>query len=861
MSVHREAAAVPAAPADASAPGREDLVEQAVGLLSRGACVCLVGRRTSGRSTTLRAVGARLQAAGRPVVHVRPGLGAPPLHALRAALPPGLRSRTDGAPGYAELEEAYGQLLESGTHVLVVDDAELLDVASRGLVASLHEWFGTPVVQAHRPQGVPDAEGLPVLVPGAQLRLDGLRFEALLGALQRGSREPVDPLALARVHRDSAGLPGLAVALLDGAEDARDREAVPPVADGGYEAYLAGTPAQARDALDLLAAAGTVPLDVAGRLLSWDRLDELLGLDLARVSTHVAGEVVAVHPPGLSAHLRQPRFAARRCRAAAALESLDLPGGPAPTAAVGLRALGRSGHEACGTEPDFADETVDAVLAGTWDADVHRASEDWRRDPTAARAAPLLRLLLSGPPEPGAVEAVLAGTDEAADREPFAVVELRYLRARWRVLQGGSCREAARELAALRADGAPLGGAVRALEQALLIEFGTVDDDPEPVLAPLLAAEGLDAATARVVLAAWCVVRGRHERAAGLLDVGRDGWPTLLRDSAAYLHALALFGAGDHEGALAASRRLFAAAVATRDRAAYVTARFVAALTYASMGEMEPARVQAFHVLRSDARAGGVLLSPDRSLRVLAAATALVRRETTAAPHLLGLVDDGVAGCAALPYGDEDWTLAMELQANGNLGGAAEVLDGIAGRSRARGHDFAADVTQLAGLVVSYDPRRAAAFARTVAPAPGTLHETHLAGWRALHEDRDPEALLAVGRRLQDLGARQQAARAYVNAMALFRAAGRAAEAVAAREAAHALQGPGEPLGAPVAGGRWELSARERQLLALVARGMTNAEIADELSLSVRTVESHVRNVRRKTGVSDRAELAGALRG
>lgn len=56
------------------------------------------------------------------------------------------------------------------------------------------------------------------------------------------------------------------------------------------------------------------------------------------------------------------------------------------------------------------------------------------------------------------------------------------------------------------------------------------------------------------------------------------------------------------------------------------------------------------------------------------------------------------------------------------------------------------------------------------------------------------------------------------------------------------------------------LSAREVEVLALLASGMTNAEIADRLFLSCRTVESHRAALQRKLGVRSRAELARVAR-
>ena len=52
------------------------------------------------------------------------------------------------------------------------------------------------------------------------------------------------------------------------------------------------------------------------------------------------------------------------------------------------------------------------------------------------------------------------------------------------------------------------------------------------------------------------------------------------------------------------------------------------------------------------------------------------------------------------------------------------------------------------------------------------------------------------------------------------------------------------------------LTAREREVADLIARGESNREIAEALVVSERTVESHVTNILAKLGFSSRARIA-----
>ncbi|MGB3296227.1 MAG: helix-turn-helix transcriptional regulator [Phormidesmis sp.] len=52
-----------------------------------------------------------------------------------------------------------------------------------------------------------------------------------------------------------------------------------------------------------------------------------------------------------------------------------------------------------------------------------------------------------------------------------------------------------------------------------------------------------------------------------------------------------------------------------------------------------------------------------------------------------------------------------------------------------------------------------------------------------------------------------------------------------------------------------ELSKRELQIVELVAAGLTNQEISENLSISKRTVDNHVSNVLNKTATGNRVAL------
>ena len=141
--------------------------------------------------------------------------------------------------------------------------------------------------------------------------------------------------------------------------------------------------------------------------------------------------------------------------------------------------------------------------------------------------------------------------------------------------------------------------------------------------------------------------------------------------------------------------------------------------------------------------------------------------------------------------------------------------------------------------------------------------DSRLVAARAAHAlarvDRDGEALLDAGVLMATIGADVYALEAAVDAAREFIAQGRMDSARRAANVARGRYHPDHGGVFPVIDGldgvAIKLTRREAQIATLAARGLTNQEIADQLVLSVRTVETYVYRAMNKRGVANRHEL------
>jgi DNA-binding CsgD family transcriptional regulator len=201
------------------------------------------------------------------------------------------------------------------------------------------------------------------------------------------------------------------------------------------------------------------------------------------------------------------------------------------------------------------------------------------------------------------------------------------------------------------------------------------------------------------------------------------------------------------------------------------------------------------------------------------------------------------AAAGDLPAARDHLEAAAELgEQIGDLIGASGALHGLARLGRAG--QVAARLTDLVDDIDGDLAAARAAYANAVAAA-------------------DSVALDQVASEFENLGANLYAAEACAEAAVLLRRAGMIRQTAAAEQNAARLLARCEGAATPpiqTMTGRVRLTPAELDTAVQAAAGRTNKQIASDMHLSVRTVESHLQRAYEKLGVSGRHELAEALR-
>lgn len=242
--------------------------------------------------------------------------------------------------------------------------------------------------------------------------------------------------------------------------------------------------------------------------------------------------------------------------------------------------------------------------------------------------------------------------------------------------------------------------------------------------------------------------------------------------------------------------------------------------SYAMLGAATEARV-ALHQLETGWHPGFALFEPDRAL-----ATAWVSAAE-------GAISEAIA------------TLCRAAERNADNGewGWEVLLRQTAARFGYR--QGAARLAWLAQRVTGPRASQAAAHAAALAADDGA-------------------ALLSVSSQLEDMRDLAAAADAAAQAALVHTRAGRRGQASVATARADRLARAGEGLLTPALAAALRplpLTAREREIVSLATRGLSNLEISARLVISVRTVEGHILRAGQRLGVRGRTGLAAAVWG
>ncbi len=183
----------------------------------------------------------------------------------------------------------------------------------------------------------------------------------------------------------------------------------------------------------------------------------------------------------------------------------------------------------------------------------------------------------------------------------------------------------------------------------------------------------------------------------------------------------------------------------------------------------------------------------------------------------------------------------------GDVDSALAQLDRLRAAAAERGLDLDAQIVGLDALL-------AMARGDTAAGADGLARATALAGPDTPVLDR-ADLHHRYGRLLVATGRRREGTEQLRTARSLLAGATPFVDRVETDLAAAGLRPPRHAPGSPL-----DLTDRERDVVALVERGMSNREVAAELYVSVKAVEYHLGNVYAKLGIRSRRELRERLR-
>lgn len=853
---------------DAFVFARESEVAKIARLVLDGRSVEVPGARWSGRTEVLSRVEAQLRKVGRPVVVVRGVGGRLPLEAVRSALP--LLRKGAAAPETSP-SGLLATIAEIKPSAILIDDSDQLDDASWTLIKTAHKMLRIPLVctTLHHRVVTPDDHVLIAFArPVTRLALEPLSMEMVHDLLEGHLGGTVSPSLSGRIHTMSGGVPGFVLAIADAAASAggirlRGSHWVdgPDLwstnLDCAYEALLFSYGIELREALEMMSLAGTCDLITARAVIGQEMIETLEQNALLRIFTAHDRTLIAVNPPGIADYFRHQPLTAHRLRIIESItETLDS-GSETPEDAVqrylrGLPILG----------PSQSSPAVETALAARMFSESFRvesaaALHEWKGTRGVPAAVRVLGLQLTGPHDAELVQRVV-GETTIGGSEPRDELAFRYLHSRWLLMIGAPTEEI---LEPLRVDpqiGFEFEEALDTIAIAVRMEREGIPRDYVEQLSPRTGTRGIGGDLACLVLAFGHLLSGRGAEALSMIETRRHEADPFLSAQFEVAYGMALYGTGQLTTAAEWASERIDRSIAALDRMAVAGHVYVAVIALAALGRFDDAMEASRIVLSARVQGAILLFASDRATTFVLATVALRLGRNTVAEGLLERAEEFPGLSRALPFGDREFVVAATAAAGGDTAKAGGQYRALGETLADVGYQLASDSATMLSLIANFDSDLAREFRPRADLVGGHLYGAYLDGREASLRE-NPEELVRAARILRAQHAGDEALRFFTQAVTIYRDAGVNDKAEVIREEVRALLANDDSIAAwvdaRVAAGLG-LTPRESELVGFIGAGLNNSEMARRFGISVRTIETHLRNIRKKTGAISREDIA-----
>lgn len=828
--------------------GRGQLVAEALAALERHAVIEVTGWRGSGRSDFLRQISRHFREQGWQTLEIigAPSFASVPFASLGLA---GIASPTDINPHtVGTVLGTTTDSLPANRSIVLVDDYESVDEPTLGVLREVRRKNGVPIVYTGlEGRTGPLAAKRSLLDPDISMLLEPMGADELEITLSKYLKGDISGHTNARLFSASGGNIGLALAIAERAkaEGRLQLKKEQWVLSGSL--WNDGLRARVRTLLDTLDAQQLRLLERISLFSSvdaadldgedtWETLETLERAGMVEAVRAESGTRIAVRPQLVADYFRTgvPSVRARRLFDDRNAFSSALP----VTRGIG--------------QDEGSDPLLIRLIAEDLDRRLAAARADWEQGPCPITGIAYLRALIAANAPDDAVREHIANCDpeDEPERARWTLVI-----AEWRAYAQHEPGEAVDMLRTVAAELDEWGPALAALACEIECDLeGKADPDalPAPDASPVDEVRALvHRAHAHLATVGLRIDEAeQHLRAAHEL---RDGEPDTRAQVLIGYVILAQRGPKElrtfsAQGVREAKRTLDPEAI----RAYAALQGFADFLLVRNTGGPAP--------LDFAACVGGAIWSPPFAhLAVLVLRSVNASRQSMG--HIAGLRRSDLSRfvCADGPLPAQSRLLADVQTAAGSDGLQSAADRAVEGGIREwnAGQRFNAVFAFLGAVELDPTPERLASVREYLDVLKGGFLETLL--------DYGVSMAEPVAEGVEAGAERMVAGRQYGSALALFRRALRTARAEDNSEAAERIESRIEQLSEPfddlspemrrLAAGRIRLSGREREVAILAAQGRSNAQIAAELVLSQRTVESHMHRIMIRLDISSRTQI------